>query len=362
MTEIARIFCLAEKFSFSVIAEGNHILPLVPAENCMEKGSHMKYLPSLSIATLPSGLASVLAFSVLSLASFSTKAVCQELEAPPVEYTIPVELQNIPLQASPDELKWFRDAKFGLFIHWGPVSISGKELSWGRDAERPHDIRDGKKPSDIPENYNPDDYISADIYDNLYKQFNPVNFDADEWVQIARDAGMNYIVFTTKHHDGFSNFFTKYSDYSIANTPFHRDIVKELADACHRSGMKLGFYYSPRDWHHPDYLTKDHYRYLEFYHGQIEELCTNYGKVDILWFDSYAGAHDRWMPRLLFRKIRNWQPGIIMNNRGAAVLGGYNRAPRELWGDFDTPEQRIGISQTDRPWESCITLVGNQWS
>ncbi|HSW46966.1 MAG TPA: alpha-L-fucosidase [Phycisphaerae bacterium] len=256
----------------------------------------------------------------------------------------------MPLQASAEEMQWFRDAKFGLFIHWGPCSILGVELSWGRDANRPFDInRHGPRQTDP-------------VYDALYKQFNPDKFDAEQWVRIARDAGMKYIVLVTKHHDGFSMFHTKHSDYGIANTPFKRDIVGELADACHKAGMKLGLYYSPRDWYHPDYLTENHDRYLKFYFGQMEELCNNYGKVDIIWFDSIADRLERWPCADLFRKIRCWQPGIIMNNRGAAVLGGYNQGPKELWGDYDTPEQRIGEYQTDRPWESCITLVGHQWS
>jgi len=260
------------------------------------------------------------------------------------------DVSGIPLQAPSEDLQWFRDAKFGLFIHWGPCSIIGAELSWGRDANRPFDVnRHGPRQSDP-------------LYDNLYKQFNPTKFNADEWVRIAREAGMKYIVFVAKHHDGFSMFHTKHSDHGIANTPFKRDIVVELADACHKAGMKLGLYYSPRDWYHPDYLTENHNRYLKFYLGQLEELCNNYGKVDIIWFDSIADKLERWPCAELFRKIRCWQPGIIMNNRGAAILGRYNKQPRELWGDFDTPEQRIGGFQADRPWESCITLVGQQWS
>ena len=260
------------------------------------------------------------------------------------------DVSKIPLQASAEQMQWFRDAKFGLFIHWGPCSILGVELSWGRDANRPFDVaRQGPRQTDP-------------VYDNLYKQFNPTRFNADEWVQIAQQAGMKYIVLVTKHHDGFSMFHTKQSEYNIANTPFQRDIVGELAAACHKAGMKLGLYYSPRDWYHPDYLTENHDRYLKFYFGQMEELCNNYGKVDIIWFDSIGDKLERWPCAELFRKIRCWQPGIIMNNRGAAVLGGYNQEPKELWGDYDTPEQRVGEYQTDRPWESCITLAGNQWS
>ena len=260
------------------------------------------------------------------------------------------DLAGIPLKASEAEMQWFRDAKFGMFVHWGPCSLLGVELSWGRNSTRPFDInRHGPRQADP-------------VYDNLYKRFNPSKFDAEQWIKVVKAAGMKYLVFVTKHHDGFSMFDTRYSDHDIAHTPYERDLVKQIADACHKHGIKLGLYYSPRDWYHPDYLTDHHERYMDFYHGQIEELCTNYGKVDIIWFDSIADSLDRWQPATLFRKIRTWQPGIIMNNRGAAVLGGYNQEPEELWGDYDTPEQRVGKYQTDRPWESCITLVGHQWS
>ena len=140
-------------------------------------------------------------------------------------------------------MKWFQDARYGLFITWGPSSIQGTETSWGRKAKQVMDGRPTPPPNGRDE-----------VYDNLYKQFNPEKFNADEWVRIAKDAGMKYIVFTCKHHDGFCNFHTKYTDYNIANTPFKRDIVKELADACHKGGMRFGVYYSQRDWYQPSYL------------------------------------------------------------------------------------------------------------
>lgn len=221
-----------------------------------------------------------------------------------------------------ERMQWFRDAKFGLFVHWGPASVAGKEISWGRDAERPQDIRDGKKPSDLPHRYAPDFYIPDDVYDNLYTQFNPVEFDAEKWVQIARDAGMNYIVFTAKHHDGFSNFHTKYSDYSIANSPFKRDIVKELADACRKHGMKFGLYYSTRDWYHPDYLVGDNVKYDTFYRAQIEELLSRYGDVDIVWFDHVGGRDwSKWKFDELFSMMYRLQPDLVVNNRAARFCG-----------------------------------------
>ncbi len=263
------------------------------------------------------------------------------------------------LFASQEELQWFRNAKFGMFIHWGPVSLTGAELSWGRDALRPYDWKGDVLPSK-QEGAEDRLLVSQAEYDSLYLRFNPVEFDADEWVRIARDAGMKYMVFTTKHHDGFSNFHTHWSEYSIEHSPFKRDIVAELTGACHRGNMPIGLYYSARDWHHPDYLTERHEEYLRFYHGQVEELCNNYGEIDIMWFDHLAGLQDQWRPGELIRQIRTWQPGVLINNRIARII--LQEPPDSLKADYDTPEHTIGAYQKDRPWESCITLVGHQWS
>jgi alpha-L-fucosidase len=227
--------------------------------------------------------------------------------------------------------------KFGLFIHWGPVSLKGTEIGWSRGGERRG--RKDKSTGSIP----------VEIYDNLYKQFNPVKFNADEWVQIAKDAGMKYLVFTSKHHDGFSMFDSKLTDYKITNSPFKRDVVKELADACHKGGLKLGYYYSPPDWYHPDYRTENHTRYIKFLHGQLREICSNYGKIDIIWFDGLGGKAEDWDSENLFKMIRRLQPHVIINNRAG------------LPGDHDTPEQRIGKFQNDRPWETCMTIC-RQWA
>ena len=185
-----------------------------------------------------------------------------------------------PPQETPEQyqqrMAWWQQARFGMFIHWGPVSLKGTEIGWSRGGER----RGTGGTGEIP----------VEVYDNLYKQFNPVQFNAQEWVAIAKDAGMKYLVFTTRHHDGFSMFDSALTDYKITNSPFGRDVVRELADACHEAGLRLGFYYSPPDWHHPDYRTENHARYIEYLHGQIRELCTNYGRIDILWFDG-LGRH-----------------------------------------------------------------------
>jgi alpha-L-fucosidase len=258
--------------------------------------------------------------------------------------------QQSYLYASSKDMQWWKAARFGMFIHWGPVSLKGTEIGWSRGGER----RGMNGTGEIP----------VEVYDNLYKEFNPVKFDADAWVKTAKDAGMKYIVFTTKHHDGFSMFDSGLADYKITNSPFKRDVVKELADACHRERIRLGFYYSPVDWHHPDYRTENHARYIQYLHGQLHELCSRYGQVDILWFDGLqinpmtgsggeavydpAWAKD-WDSENLFREIRTLQPHVIINNRCG------------LKGDFDTPEQHVGFFQTSRPWESCITIC-RQWA
>jgi len=239
------------------------------------------------------------------------------------------------LHASPQDISRWRQLKFGMFIHWGPVSLKGTEIGWSRKGPR----RGRSGTGSIP----------MEIYDNLYKQFNPVRFDPDQWVQTAEDAGMKYLVFTSKHHDGFSMFDSKLTDYKITNSPFKKDILKLLADAVHRSNLKLGFYYSPVDWYHPDYRTENHHRYIQFMHGQLRELCSNYGTVDIIWFDGLGGSAKDWDSENLFKMIRRLQPHVIINNRAG------------LPGDFDTPEQRIGNFNNQRPWETCMTL-GTQWA
>ena len=172
---------------------------------------------------------------------------------------------------------WGRTARFGMFIHWGPVSLTGKEISWSREGGF-----HGGTPTAV--------------YDDLYKQFNPTAFDAKRWVAIAQAAGMKYIVFTTKHHDGFCEFDSKLTDYKITSSqsPFRRDVVKELADARHQAGMKFGVYYSQPDVHHPDYRTANHARYVEYFHGQVRELLSNYGEISVIWFDGLGGSAKDW--------------------------------------------------------------------
>jgi len=257
-----------------------------------------------------------------------------------------------PAQTDQQRLKWWTEARYGMFIHWSPVSVAGTELSWARNAKRPLDITG-----------DPVGAGSDPVYDTLYQHFNPTQFNAAQWVKIAQDAGMKYMVLTCKHHEGFSMFHTKLSDYSIAKSPFKRDVVKELVDACHAAGMKFGVYYSPRDWHHPDYGVGDNRKYIDYMNGQLRELLTNYGKIDILWFDSYGyGDLEKfWRIEETWNLVKSLQPQIIINNR-LAILNQYDKQPHPYIGDWDTPEQSIGRMQIDRPWESCMCLVGGQWS
>ncbi len=174
---------------------------------------------------------------------------------------------------NPASLQRWRDMRFGMFIHWGPVSIKGTEIGWSRGAQVP-----------------------IEVYDNLYKQFNPLKFNADQWVATARAAGMKYIIFTTKHHDGFCMFDTKQTDYNVMNSAFGRDVVKELAGACKKQGIAFGAYHSVCDWHHPDFpvgspggTTKKPHpnldRYNDYLKKQVAELIHNYGPLITLWFD-----------------------------------------------------------------------------
>jgi len=277
-----------------------------------------------------------------------------------------VDLSKVPqLAETPAQrearMQWFHDAKFGMFLHWGPVALSGKELSWSRYANRPWDINGKMLPCEPDYNY-----------DHLYEKFNPVQFNADEWVKIAQDAGMKYMVLICKHHDGFSMFDTKLSKYSIMATPYAKDIVKQFADACHKAGMKLGLYYSTRDWYNPDYLVGDNVKYDTWYRGQVEELLTNYGKVDVMWFDHVGGQNwGLWKFDELFSMMYRLQPGLIVNNRAARFCGpktdqDQGPATPEIKkitdGDFGTPEQAVGTMDLNHSWESCMTLVGGQWS
>lgn len=258
-------------------------------------------------------------------------------------------------------MSWFREARFGMFIHWGLYAQAAGQFN-------------GKPTTGTGEWIMNDMKIPVADYEKLVPQFNPVKFDAKQWVQIAKSAGMKYIVITSKHHDGFCLFDSKVSDYDVMATPFKRDIMKELADACHAEGIQICWYHSIMDWHHPDaqgphwptYNTDkkknpNFARYVETYlKPQIKELLTNYGKIGIVWFDG------EWIPEWteemgqdMYAYCRSLQPGVIVNNRvgkGRAGMAGMSK-DKSAAGDYGTPEQEIpatGFPGVD--WESCMTM------
>ncbi len=249
--------------------------------------------------------------------------------------------------AKAERLQWWREARFGLFIHWGPVSLKGTEISWSRANSNP------KCPNKGP--------IPVEVYDNLYKEFNPTNFNAAQWVSIAKDAGMRYVVLTAKHCDGFCLWPTKSIPYHIGNTPFRRDVCGELAAAVHEAGLRLGWYYSPMDWFDPDCRTERNADYVRRMQEQLRELVTRYGRLDLLWFD-WDGGTIPWDQDNTYRLVRTAQPRIIINNRLECSFGGFS-ADRHIGpnADYLTPEQVIGAFDDQHPWETCMTL-GTQWA
>jgi alpha-L-fucosidase len=218
--------------------------------------------------------------------------------------------------------------------------------------------------------------VPIEVYDQLYKRFNPVQFDAKRVVSLAKEAGVKYVVLITKHHDGFSMYATKLSDYNIMHTPFKRDIAKELADECRRQDIRFCTYYSNIDWYHPDYLPRgagdkrpsedaNFDCYFAFMKGQVQELVANYHPA-VLWFD--GEWEDHWTAqrgREIYAMLRRLDPQIIVNNRlgkGRRWQDGMS-PPETTVGDFHTPEQLIGPALDDRNtyWECCVTLC-EQWA
>lgn len=239
----------------------------------------------------------------------------------------------------------FRDLRYGLFIHWGPGSLTEGELSWIR--------RNAYKQQGLPDTGGT---IPPQIYDSLYLHFNPTKFNAEEWVKIAKDNGLQYIVFVTKHCDGFCNWDTKVSKLKITspNSPFRRDIVRELADACHRHKLRFGLYYALADWHNPDYRTVTHKKYIEFYQAQVRELLSKYGQVDVMWYDDLGGTVEDWDSPTLRRIMTELQPNMIVNDR-------WGWGPGDLGGDFRTCEEELCSMDTSRTWEFCQRM-GTVWS
>jgi alpha-L-fucosidase len=275
--------------------------------------------------------------------------------------TAPVKMQSPPggageanagLKTNADALQQFRDMRFGMFVHWGPIALKGTEIGWSRGRE-----------------------IPISTYDSLYLQFNPVHFSADEWVGLAREAGMKYFVITSKHHDGFVLWPSQYTDYDIASTPYQRDVLKDMQLACEKQGIVFGTYHSILDWHHPDYTTRyggdprvvdstTMPEYKKYLFNQVKELIENY-HTNIFWFDGQwekSWTHADGME--LYQFIRGLRDDILINNRvdkGFKGMAGMTDSVAKYAGDYGTPEQQIGGFNRDYPWESCIT-VGDQWA
>lgn len=267
-----------------------------------------------------------------------------------------------PRSEAPDDARmaWWREARFGLFVHWGLYAIPAGE--WGDRKTHGEWIRTTAK-------------IPLERYDALREQWNPTKFDADAWARAARDAGMEYMVVTTKHHDGFCLFDSRETDWDVMSTPWKRDAMKEIAAANARAGIVTGWYHSIMDWHHPDYLPRrdwedrptegaDFDRFERYLRAQVTELLTNYGRVGVMWFDGeweQNWNHERG--RRLYELCRSLQPDVIVNNRvdvGRSGMAGLT-VRGDFVGDFGTPEQEVpptGLPGVD--WESCMTMNG-QW-
>ncbi len=241
-------------------------------------------------------------------------------------------------------MSWFKTARFGLFIHWSHSSQKGMDVSWPLVSR-----------------------IPVDEYHATAATFDPQAWDAKALTKRAARLGAQYAVLTTKHHDGYAMFHTKQSEHSIEHSPFGRDVVREYADAMRDEGIRVGFYYSLLDWHHPDYpaFTDDDKpytfgkwrqpepeawdRYIEFMFAQVRELLTNYGKVDVIWFDGHwERTPEQWKAKELEEMISSLQPDILINDR----------LPNA--GDYRTPEQLIPPQPLDGPWETCMT-IGKSW-
>lgn len=258
-----------------------------------------------------------------------------------------------------ERMAWWRNDRFGMFIHWGLYALPARH-EWVKSRER----------------------MTNEEYRKYFDNFNPDLYNPHEWARNARAAGMKYAVITSKHHEGFCLFDSKFTDYKASNTPYGKDILKEWVDAFRSEGLKIGFYYSLIDWHHPDYTIdryhplrpdteveymelnrgRDKNKYRDYIKNQVRELLTNYGKIDILWLDfSFPGEHgkgrDDWDSFNLLKMVRQLQPGIIVNDRLDLkdVEGGW---------DFTTPEQvKVPAWPTYQgnkiPWETCQTFSGS---
>ena len=262
-----------------------------------------------------------------------------------------------------NRMQWYVEARFGMFLHWGLYSIPARG-EWMRSFEK----------------------LTDEEYERYFREFDPVDYDPKKWAKAAKEAGMRYMVLTAKHHDGFCLFDSRYTDFKATNTKCGRDLIKEFVEAVRAEGLKVGLYYSLLDWHHEDYPHfsdgahpmyhnpaytdegREWERYVEYLHNQVRELCTNYGKIDILWFDYSFGEYsgEKWEATKLVNMVRELQPGVIIDNRlevsGAGLGSLASGNPLPYHGDFVSPEQIIpqeGIRDVNGDpliWEACFTM------
>ena len=281
------------------------------------------------------------------------------LLAPLFESIAQEKIWNETKEEKEKRMAWWVNDRFGMFIHFGLYSLPARH-EWVKNEER----------------------LTNESYEKYFEKFNPDLYNPKEWAQQAKAAGMKYAVITTKHHEGFTLFDSKLTDYKVTNTPYGKDLLREWVDAFRAEGLKVGFYYSVIDWHHPEYtidrihplrpnnpeeyaaLNKDRDmgKYRKYMHAQVKELLTNYGKVDMLWFDyTFPGEHgktnDDWDAVKLMKMVRKLQPDAIVNDRLDL------KDSKDAW-DFTTPEQ-FKLSEWPQykgeriPWETCQTFSGS---
>jgi alpha-L-fucosidase len=276
-----------------------------------------------------------------------------------IQNTVTAQLKTETPEQKSKRMAWWTDARFGMFIHWGLYALPARH-EWVKNYEK----------------------MTNEQYQKYFEEFNPDLYNPKEWARMAKEAGMKYIVLTAKHHEGFCLFDSKYTDYKATNTPFGRDIIREYVDALRAEGLKVGFYYSLIDWHHPDYTidrvhpqrqetdsayvrlnkNRDMSKYREYLKNQVRELLTNYGEISVIWFDfSFPGKngkdHNDWGSEDLLKMVRTLQPGIIIDDRLDLkdMDGGW---------DFESPEQYKVEKWPERNgkkvfWETCQTFSGS---
>ncbi|MBK8060159.1 MAG: alpha-L-fucosidase [Gemmatimonadetes bacterium] len=267
---------------------------------------------------------------------------------------------GVPASTTANRMQWWRDARFGMFVHLGLYSVPGGE--WKGKFVGSHEwMRNNAK-------------VPHEEYIRLADSWNPTALDVDGIVRMAKAAGQQYVVVTTKHHEGFSLWPSAVSEYDVMATPYRRDIMRQFADACRRHGLKLGWYYSIMDWYHPDYLPRrdweqrdatgaDFARYVRFMHAQLRELLTQYGEISVLWFDGqWEPTWSHALAKETVALCRTLQPNVIINNRvDVAAAGGDDRTRGDgNVGDYSTPELEVparGLPGQD--WESCMTMNDN---